>query len=69
MSLEPDRGLAGRRGWIVVVVASLLGTHVVLLGWAAAKSSPTLNGRPTWPPACTSGSSGGSSCTGSIRRW
>ncbi len=46
MSTGSHRGMAGRRGWIGVVVASLLGTHAVLLGWAATKSSPTLDEPP-----------------------
>ena len=43
MSLEPHRGITGRRGWISVVVGSLLGAHAFLLGWVAAKPSPTLD--------------------------
>jgi hypothetical protein len=43
MSSQPHRGIAGRRGWIGVVVASLLAAHAILLGWVAAKSSPTLD--------------------------
>jgi hypothetical protein len=43
MSSQPHRAIAGRRRWIGVVVASLLATHAVLLGWVAARSSPTLD--------------------------
>lgn len=43
MSSEPHRGIAGRCGWIGGTVALLLGIHAVLLGWAATKSSPTLD--------------------------
>ncbi len=43
MSPKPHRGIETGRGWIAVVVGSLLGAHAVMLGWIAARSSPTFD--------------------------
>jgi hypothetical protein len=43
MSLGLQPRAEGRRRWIGVAVASLLGAHAIMLGWVAATCSPTFN--------------------------